>query len=84
MVGEEPEEIIFPSRHLGNNWPKYVMSPWLQLSTISHPPPSGDEQGWFSSIPFPRGEKFKKSQKLRLHRLSEAKPPTIFMYLCLH
>lgn len=45
MAGEGPEEIIFPSRHSGNNWPEYVVSPRLQLSLsaptvasqVSHP-----------------------------------------------
>lgn len=45
MAGEGPEEIILPSRHSGNNWPEYVVSPQLQLSLstptaashISHP-----------------------------------------------
>lgn len=45
MAGEGPEEIIFPSRHAGNNWPEYVVSPRLQLSLstptvasqVSHP-----------------------------------------------
>lgn len=45
MAGEGPEKIIFPSRHSGNNWPEYVVSPRLQLSLstptaasqVSHP-----------------------------------------------
>lgn len=91
MAGEGPEEFFFPIQALGDylapvrGEPTASAQPLHSHSSISGRPPWDEEQGQFSSIPFPRGEKFvKKSRKVRPHRLSEAKPPTIFKYLCLH